>query len=105
MVSKVMIDTIQAYPLSQNMREMKIFVGIWGFRRTFIPTWHSASACTRGTRGSKLQVTFEKAETLVKQIKALDTSHRGLTFKLDVSVTPEGMVGHYGKDNRRREDP
>lgn len=39
--------------------------------------------------GSEQQATFAKAKILVKQIKALDISHAGLPFDLDVSVTPE----------------
>ena len=42
-VPEAVIDKIQGNPTPENIEEMQIFVGNWGFWRTFIPTWHSAS--------------------------------------------------------------
>ena len=41
--------------------------------------------------GSEQQDTFEKADMLVKQIKALGICQAGILFELYLSVTLEGM--------------
>lgn len=54
---------------------------------------------------SEEQATFEKAKILMMQIKALGTSQAGLSFELDVFVTPEGVDQDLGQNNRGGECP
>lgn len=54
-------------------------------------------------RTSEQQAAFEKAKSQVKQIKAPGISEAGLPLELDESGTPEGMGGHCGKDNKKRQ--
>ena len=97
-VPEALTDNVQTHPTPKNMKGIQVFIGIWGFWRFLLPTWHSAAipilpgkerACMG--HGSEQQATFEKAKVLMKQIKALGISQAGLPFDLDVSVILEGV--------------
>lgn len=96
-----MIDKVQFYPTPKNVKEVQASVEIWGLGRTFLPylaqclhllfcrvkkghTWNW---------GSEQQAGFEKAKILAKPIKGLGISQIGLTFELNMPVTPKDTGG------------
>lgn len=99
-----MINKVQGYPTSKNMKETPAFVGIWGFGRTFFPHLSLMPSGKVWDWGSDERAASEKAKMLVKQMKVPGISGAGLSSELDVSGTPRGMTGYCSKDSRRREN-
>lgn len=84
-VPEVLIDKIQVHPTPKNVKEVQVFVGIWGFGKTFNPYLAQClhPLCCLIKKGhmwdweSEQQAAFEKTKPPTKQIKVLGSPKQG----------------------------
>ena len=93
------IDKVQAFPVPTTSKQLQKFLGVLGYRRSFIP--HLAQLLrplSRLTKKGQLwdwgeteQDAFQQAKVAVKQAQALGLFDPTLPAELDVHITQDGF--------------